>query len=195
MEYLSLIISALALGLSGLTAWLTLLRKGELKITQPTPLLLDYEKGFARVSFYTMIYSSAFRGQIIESMHVIVKQNNIEHQFNNWAYSQDSRAYASGCYIKPEGVPQNHQFITSEDNIVFNTGDITIEVYARLPSKTEAHLLKSIKLTIPENQQQSCRTKSLSLMLEWEPNKQIYGLRNSKNPTEIMLGLLKRINS
>ena len=108
-ENISLIISAFALGISTLTAWLTLLKKGKLKMTQPTPLLLGYEKGKAKISFYTMLYSSAFRGQVVENMYITFKQNNKKYLFNKWVYAQDSYAYASGCYVKPEGIAQNHQ--------------------------------------------------------------------------------------
>jgi len=42
-DSLSLVISGLALGVSSLTAWLTLFRRGTIKMTQPTVIFfLDY---------------------------------------------------------------------------------------------------------------------------------------------------------
>jgi hypothetical protein len=55
-DIISLILSTVAITISAITAWLTLFKKGKLKMTQPTPLLLGYEKGKAKISFYTMFY-------------------------------------------------------------------------------------------------------------------------------------------
>lgn len=192
---MSLIISALAFGLSALTAWLTLLRKGKLKVTQPTPLLLGYENNKAKISFYAMLYSTAFRGQIIENMHIVLKQNNKNFLFNKWVYAQDSKAYASGCYIKPEGIPQNHQFFTSDVNYVFQPGKIEIEIYVHLPTSKKTNLLRSIKLEIPKDFKTDCENKMKGLMFEWEPDKLKYDLRIDENLQEASLEIFKKLSS
>lgn len=192
-ETINTIISTLALGISVLTAWLTLLRKGKLKMTPPTPLLLGYEEGKAKISFFTMLYSSAFRGQVVESMYVILKQDGKKHLFNRWAYVYESHAYASGCYVKPEGVAQNHQFYILDYNFIFQPGKVQIDIYARLAPKKKDALLKTIQLQIPIEKKSECENKIKGIMFEWEPDKKNYSLRIDKNPEETMLKILKQL--
>jgi hypothetical protein len=67
---MSIAISVLSLAVSGLVAWLTLLRTGIVKMTQPTIIFFgpDGAKGTPKVFLRTLLYSSANRGGIVENI-------------------------------------------------------------------------------------------------------------------------------
>src|SRR6266550_4703407 len=88
---LSFGISCLALFVSGITAWLTFFRKGELVMTKPTVVFFgtdgsrfdsDKNKRYLR----TLLYSTAKRGQVLESLHVSLHRNETKQNFNIWVY-------------------------------------------------------------------------------------------------------------
>jgi len=76
-EWVAIGISAFALIVSAITAWLTLFRAGDLRMTQPTVVFFGPDGGRAegekprlKVFLRTLLYSTARRGQTVESMHV-----------------------------------------------------------------------------------------------------------------------------
>lgn len=79
---LSITISALALGVSSVTAWLTLFRRGTVKMTQPTVIYFGPDAPRSRnvspppkVYLRTLLFSTSKRGRVIESMHVTLSRH------------------------------------------------------------------------------------------------------------------------
>ena len=72
-----LVISALALGVSVVTAWVTLMQRGRVQMTQPT-LIYFGRRGVRKIEsnsvmkvyLRTLLYSTGKRGQILENMFV-----------------------------------------------------------------------------------------------------------------------------
>ena len=61
------------------TAWLTLFKRGELLMTQPTSIFFGPDGGFFessrnKVYLRTLLYSSSRKGQVVESMHVTLER-------------------------------------------------------------------------------------------------------------------------
>ena len=76
-DAISVTISVFALCLSALTAWLTLFRRGTVKMTQPTVIYLGPDSPRARdesplpkVFLRTLLFATSKRGRIVESMHI-----------------------------------------------------------------------------------------------------------------------------
>lgn len=69
---ISLAVSVLALAISGLTAWLTLLRKGTVLMTQPTVIFFGPDGGpksdepHWKVYLRALLYATSKRGRIVE---------------------------------------------------------------------------------------------------------------------------------
>jgi hypothetical protein len=101
--WLSLGISCLALFISGITAWLTFFRKGKLVMTQPTVVFFGpdgsrFESGKNKIYLRTLLYSTAKRGQVLESLHVSLRRNESKQNFNIWVYDdKDKLKRGSGC--------------------------------------------------------------------------------------------------
>jgi hypothetical protein len=89
---LALVVSFLALAVSALTAWLTLLRKGEIRMTLPTAVYFGPNGGSKaearpeKVFLRTMLYSTGKRGHIIENMFVRLHRGETRQNFNVWTY-------------------------------------------------------------------------------------------------------------
>ena len=93
---LSITVSVVALAVSSVTAWLTLFRRGTVKMTQPTVIFfgpdtprLHNEPALPKIYLRTLLFSTAKRGRVIESMHVALSRNETHQNFNIWVYGDD----------------------------------------------------------------------------------------------------------
>ncbi|XZG71265.1 hypothetical protein ACTSKR_05200 [Chitinibacteraceae bacterium HSL-7] len=85
--WLSFLVSCLALAVSGITAWLTFFRKGRLLMTQPTTVFFgpdgsQFEGNKSKVYLRTLLYSTAKRGYVLESLHASLQRGESKQNFN-----------------------------------------------------------------------------------------------------------------
>jgi hypothetical protein len=85
----SLAISTLSLAISAATAWLTLFRRGTVKMTQPTVIFFGPdvprshgETPLPKIYLRTLLFATSKRGRVIESMHVALSRNEMHQNFN-----------------------------------------------------------------------------------------------------------------
>ena len=108
--WISITVSFLALFISGITAWLTLFRKGHLLMTQPTVIFFGpdgshFDSSKNKVFLRTLLYSTAKRGQVLESLHASIQRNETKQNFNIWVYGdKGSLKRGSGLFVPQEGV-------------------------------------------------------------------------------------------
>jgi hypothetical protein len=108
----SIVISFVALVVSVATAWLTFFRAGQLRMTQPTVIFFGPDGGVhpgqkrrLKVFLRTLLYSTARRGQTIESVHVNLQRGESKQNFSIWVYGQpDDLARGSGLFVPLEGI-------------------------------------------------------------------------------------------
>jgi len=93
--WLSIGISFVALAVSISTAWLIFLRSGHLRMTQPTVIFFGADGGVLpgkkkplKVFLRTLFYSTAQRGQTIESLHVNLQRGESKQNFSVWVYGR-----------------------------------------------------------------------------------------------------------
>ena len=141
IDPLATAISLLALGVSGLTAWLTLFRRGTVQMTQPMVIFFGPDgpdhsgtSPSSKVFLRTLIFSTAKRGRVIESMYLTLTRNESRQNFNIWIYGTETLVRGSGLYVDETGMATNHHFLLPEDetNFVFSEGSHTIDVRAKL---------------------------------------------------------------
>ena len=123
---LSITISALALAVSSMTAWLTLFRRGTVKMTQPTAIYFgpDAPRSHAdapppKVYLRALLFATSKRGRVIESMHVALSRNETHQNFNIWVYGEERLVRGSGLFVGETGVEANHHFLTPKDGSSF----------------------------------------------------------------------------
>lgn len=176
-EFFSIIFSALALIISALTAYLTLLRKGTVRMTQPTQVYFGPDvPGLQKVYFRALLYSTAKRGQIVESMHVKIRRGESAQIFNIWVYGNEKLARGSGLFVGEEGVTCNHHFLLPHDGTHFEflAGDYIVEVYATLVGQKKSLMLANIRLSLTESYATILKTKDVGVYFDWGPDSARY---------------------
>ena len=156
MQSAGLVIALMALGISAATAWLTLFRRGTVRMTQPTLLFFgpDGPGGPPKVFLRTLLYSTAKRGQIIENMFVRQRRGESIQHFNIWVYGDGPLARGGGLFVGENGVTCNHHFLMPKDGTHFEfvAGDYTVEACASLVGAASPMLLNRTALTVFKEQ-------------------------------------------
>jgi hypothetical protein len=96
-QLVSTVVSILALAISMATAWFTL-RRGTVRMTQPTTFYFGADASASpspKVYLRTLLYTTAKRGKIIESMFVKLRRGESIQTFNIWVYGENSLARGS----------------------------------------------------------------------------------------------------
>ena len=177
LESISLAIAVLALGISALTAWLTLFRRGTVRMTQPTVVFFGPDGGrpdrraMPKVFLRTLLYSTSERGQILQNMFVVLCRQSEPQTFGVWVYGdRDHLLRGSGLYIGKEGVSCNHHFLLSDSSqYEFRGGTHQLEVYAATAHQTKPHRLWSLPIELTEQQAAAIRNEGAGVYFDWDP--------------------------
>ena len=172
---ISLTISVLALFVSGLTAWLTLLRRGTVLMTRPTVIYFGQnggldEKGL-KIYLRTLLYATSRRGRIVEGMYVRLRRRETVQNFNVWVYGDKNLHRGSGLFVPHSGFSSNHHFLLPNDGTEFSflAGDYLVEVHASIVGERSSRLLSSIHLTVTLEQAEMLKTSDQGLFFDWGP--------------------------
>lgn len=190
--WLSLIISALALIISGITGWLTFFRRGRLKMTQPTVAYLGPDgirhEGSPKVYLRTLLYSTAKRGHVVESLYVMVQRAESKQNFNIWIYGQkDDLKRGSGIFVPQEGITFDHHFLLPSDgaNFLFIAGNYRLTVFAKLVGAAMSEKLMTLSLVISAEHALALHRPNTGINFDWGPDLQAYHAHiDSKLPLE-----------
>lgn len=180
---LSITISALALGVSSVTAWLTLFRRGTVKMTQPTVIYFGPDAPRSRnvppppkVYLRALLFSTSKRGRVIESMHVTLSRNETRQNFNIWVYGDERLVRGSGLFVGETGVEANHHFLTPKDGTSFRfvEGHYRLDVFAHLLGDQKQTHLFSQTLEISREIGASLTEVHAGLYFDWGPDSSRY---------------------
>jgi hypothetical protein len=176
-------VSVLALAVSGVTAWLTLLRRGTVRMTQPTVIYFGPDAVRAgvdrlppKIYLRTLLFSTAKRGRVIESMHASLQRNESFQNFNIWVHGEDKLVIGSGLFVGECGVIANHHFLTPADgnSFQFLAGRYKLDVYARIFGDRSAKLLFSQALEISNEMAEALKHPAVGLYFNWGPDSSCY---------------------
>jgi len=188
---LTVSISVLALAVSATTAWLTLFRRGSVKMTQPTVIYFGPDARRARdcvpppkVYLRTLLFSTSIRGRVIESMHVSLGRNETHQTFNVWVHGDDKLVRGSGLFVGESGVAANHHFLTPRDgsSFQFSAGLYRLEVYARLLGDRRPKLLFSQELEVAPHIALALEDPGTGVYFDWGADSPRYLSHVDKRP-------------
>ena len=186
METVSIIISVAALAVSVTTAWLTLLRRGTIQMTQPTLVFFgpDGNGGDPKVFLRTLLYSTAKRGQIVENMFIKLHRHESVQTFNIWVYGDGPLARGSGLFVGENGVACNHHFLLPKDGTDFQwlPGEYVVEARASLVGRRRSLLLCSIRLNLTDQQAAMMRAGRFGVYFDWGPDSGSYHSHLDERP-------------
>jgi hypothetical protein len=201
-------IAVLALAISATTAWLTLFRRGTVKMTQPTVIYFGPDKARGgedspppKIFLRCLLFSTSKRGRVIESMHIRLSRNETHQNFNIWVYGDDKLVRGSGLYVGETGFATNHHFLTPKDgsSLRFTEGTYRLEVFAHILGDGGKKLLFSQVLEISRESATALGVAGAGLYFDWGPDSSRYLAHIEKrppspNPEEFFekLGLIER---
>jgi hypothetical protein len=191
--WFSFIISCLAILISGATAWLTFFRKGKLVMTQPTVIFFGpdgskFDSSKNKIYLRTLLYSTAKRGQVLESLHISLHRNESKQNFNIWVYGEKGDLKrGSGLFVPQEGVIFDHHFLLPEDgaNFNFHAGMYKLTVVAKLVGGSAFHELASINIAINETQAAKLVEPNTGIYFDWGPDQQNYHSHIETKPERV----------
>jgi hypothetical protein len=191
LEGLSIAISVLALAGSALTAWLTLFRRGTVKMTQPTVIYFGLDAPRSRediplpkIYLRTLLFATSKRGRIIESMHVSLERNEMRQNFNIWVDGNEKLVRSSGLFVGESGVAANHHFLTPKDgsSFQFSSGSYRLDVFAKLLGDRKRLLLFSQELEIGIELAAKLKEPGTGVYFDWGPDSSRYLPHVEKRP-------------
>jgi hypothetical protein len=159
LEAWAFLVSCGSLAVSGAVAYLTLFRKGRVKMTQPTTIYFGADAGSRetnsldpKVYLRTLLFSTAKRGNVISSLHVRVSRGESVQTFNVWVYGEDKLKRGSGLFVGEQGVVLNHHFLLPKDGTTFKflPGQYKIELFAARVDHPSPQSLWSTVLELPQ---------------------------------------------
>jgi hypothetical protein len=188
---ISITISTLALAVSGVTAWLTLFRRGTVKMTQPTIIHFGSDSSLAeelpapKIYLRALLFSTSKRGRVIESMYIALARNETHQNFNIWVYGDDKLVRGSGLYVGETGVATNHHFLAPMDatSFRFAEGRYRINVFAHLVGDRRPTLLFSHTLEISRDVAARLEDPDTGLHFDWGPDSSRYLPHVDKRPS------------
>ena len=169
----SIIVAALSFVVSATTAYLSLLRRGTVKMTRPTTIAFlgarttDGPKIYLR----TLLYCTARRGHVVESMFVRLRRGESHQTFNVWLYGDQKLAGGAGLYVGHEGVTFNHHFVLPRDGTKFEflPGEYSLEIFAALVNASPLRLTQ-LHLHLTEQQAEALKDKQCGIFFDWGPD-------------------------
>jgi hypothetical protein len=192
MQLWSLIISALAVAISLATAFLTLINRGTVRMTHPSVIFLGPDSGKPsdrkpKVYLRTLLFCTAKRGRVIESMHVTLRRNESRQNFSIWVNGDDRLSRGSGLFVGETGVVANHHFLTPRDDNSFRflEGTYRIEVFAKLIDEKKNILLFSHHLSINSEQSRALQDAQTGIYFDWGPDAEKYLAHIETKPPEV----------
>jgi hypothetical protein len=119
-----------------------------------------------------LIFSTAKRGRIIESMYATLYHDEARQNFHVWVYGDDALSRGSGLFVGETGVAANHHFLTSrrDQPFVFTAGDYLLEVHAKLLGDARPLRLLSQRLHAGAAEATALLAPRNGLFFDWGPD-------------------------
>lgn len=174
-----LIIAILSLVLSTGNAWLTLWRRGTVKMVRPSLAAFVDSGGTEgpKVWLRALIYSTAQRGNVIESLYVRLQRGEARQNFTFWVCGErDKLSAGCGLHVGQAGVALHHHFALPRDGteFEFRPGEYFVEVVALLVGSRAPKTLARLTLHLSEEHAMALTQPNQDIYFDWWPDSQRY---------------------
>ncbi len=178
MDFVTIILSIIALSISGLTFWYTRIKVGEVKMTRPTIIFFgpdgsgsEHQKVFIR----TLLYSTSDKGKYIQNMYIRLLRGESIQNFNVWVYDSNGLVRGSGLFVNKNGIASNHHFLLPKDGLNYNfqSGEYKLQVFVESVNEKPRKIFEQ-KLVLTQQQVDEMNLKCAGVFYDWAPNTQSY---------------------
>lgn len=206
---IALTFSAFALAISAVTAWLTLFRRGTVKMTQPTTIFFGYDTSRStddvpspKVYLRTLLFSTSKRGRIVKNMYLTLSRNEMRQNFNIWVYGEREKLVrGSGLFVGETGVSANHHFLAPIDakSFQFTPGTYRIQAFAHLLGDRNRVLLFSQTLNVNHECAAKIGKRGTGIYFDWGPDASEYTHHVDERPPSLdpeeLIEILRQVQS
>lgn len=184
---------AIAIGsfvISIVTLYLTYFQRGSLRLTRPTALFFarDGPDGKFKIVVTALLYNTAKRGQVVESMFIKLIRDGSVTIFGEWIYWEGNKVHLGGVKIGEEGRTLFDHFLLSEgaDSFNFGSGKYSLEIYAlKVGTKAPVKLFQT-EFTLEAETAEAIKSGGPGFALIWNPDTQSYGMQIGPPRTHVM---------
>jgi hypothetical protein len=129
-----------------------------------------------KVYLRTLLFATAKRGRIIESLHVAIARNETHQNFNIWVYGNEKLVRGSGMFVGETGVEANHHFLVPRDasSFRFVEGQYQLEVFAHLLGDRKRIRLFAQTLTLSQEIAAKLTAANVGVYFDWGPDSSRY---------------------
>jgi len=178
MGYIPIGISFLALIISGLTFWITRIKRGTVKMTKPTVIFFGPDgpnQKHKKVFIRTLLYSTSEKGNYVQNMYINLTHNKESQIFNIWVYDDKGLVRGSGLFVNKSGISSNHHFLMpkNESPYDFTSGEYNLQVFVEIVGKKPKKVFEQ-ELELSTDQAVEMNNKIAGLYFDWAPNTQSY---------------------
>lgn len=181
MEFVSPVVSVVALGVSLFTLWFSVLRRGTVRSTHPSFIAFRYDfvgkkVPQAKVFFRALLFSSAKRGLVVECLFLRVRERERRAEFSFWGYGDKDLVRGSGLFVPETGVATNHHFnpVNADELFLFGGGSYSLELVAKIVGRRRLLSLWTVNLDIPAGVFGDTIAKDTAIFFSWSPEQGRY---------------------
>ena len=192
-------ISLVALAISGLTFWLTRVKKGVVKMTRPTVVFFGPDgarEQSKKVYIRTLLCSTSDQGRYIQNMYIRLRRGESTQNFNVWVYGNERLMRGSGLFISKNGIAYNHHFLMPKDGTSYDfvAGEYLLQVYVE-PVGGSSQKIFEQKVFLTNAQKEEMKVKKAGVYFDWAPNTESYSSHIDAGPRrdEELANLIERM--
>jgi hypothetical protein len=178
---LSSAISVIALAVSLFTLWFTVLRRGSIRSTHPSFVVIKYDfagnpLAQAKVFFRSLMFSTGKRGLVVENLFLRVAEGTRQEEFSFWAHGDEKLTRGSGMFVPDTGVAINHHFTPTDSDTLFwfSAGRYSVELMATLVKRKHPVSLWKIVLEVPTGVFDTSIAVNKAIFYNWSPQTHSY---------------------
>lgn len=148
-------------------------------MTRPTTIFFGPDgtgRSSPKVYLRTLLFSTAKRGGVIESMYVALSRNESRQNFPIWVYGNDFLSRGSGLFVGQDGIVTNHHFLTlkDEDSFQFVAGTYRLKLVGRMLGGRSDTLLFEQELEISQAHAVELARGNAGIYFDWGPETSRY---------------------
>ena len=206
LALLGTMIAVLGFALSAVNAWLTWWRRGTVRMVRPSLVAFLDARGTdgPKVWFRSLLYSTAQKGNVLESMYVRLHRGEMRQNFSFWVCGERGKL-ASGCglFVGQGGVALDHHFVLPKDGgrFEFLPGEYVVEVFGTLVGSQSPLVLARIPLHLSAEHAKALKDPAENVYFDWWPDSQRYNPHVVRKadppmlPAEIFEGIFGPLSS